>query len=283
MSDDPNLEVFRQAISPLSPLTLNGKLPDGMLLVKEHVRARANIGSARQPTISNGTMPDIDFHFIDGVELNAIAFESGGRAYIGVHSGAVFLTHDLFLRMLSHPEILPRIGNASAERVGPWHSQGLMTDYSKLSIGRPAGCTLDAIAPRDPTRREFAYYLARIAMDFIVFHEFGHIRNGHCRYVSALKGNSFISEGVLSAGAGASNGIDPLTRQVIELDADAFAANMTLMLTTTDTYNRPLDHYESRVCDWCFAIMSFFWMWGLGTSAKTILADPYPPPAFRFH
>ncbi len=286
MIADPNLEVFRKSIGPqYSPLPLsaiNANRNDGMLLIQEYVRAKASIHSARQPAISEGKIPDIDFYFIENTKANACAFEMGGRGYIGVFTGAVLLTRDLFYRMLSHPEILPRVGDSGAERVGPYHSQGLSNDYQDLLDGRPPEFKLEDVAPRDPNRRAYADVLARIALDFLVYHEFAHIRNGHCRYRNAITGTPFIAEHVSNA-FGQSSSIDPLTSQVIEMEADSFAAHVTFWLHTTDSYARPLDYFGARVSDWCFTMMSFFWMWGWGANLSRLFQDPYPPPVFRSH
>jgi hypothetical protein len=101
------------------------------------------------------------------------------------HSWArpVWLIYDLLYRALSHPKILPTVGNAGLEDASrPFFKDDLYPDYGVLLSQRSDGARLADIAPLDPARRKHANNLAMIAMEFFILHELAHITYGHCEY-----------------------------------------------------------------------------------------------------
>jgi hypothetical protein len=59
--------------------------------------------------------PPIECGLINNNSFNAVAGLQGENDVIGMFIGTVFILRDLFGAMLSHRDILPHIGNASAE------------------------------------------------------------------------------------------------------------------------------------------------------------------------
>src|SRR2546421_441590 len=100
-------------------LDLNKKhrLFDGRLLAE--VKASADEVIRKHCDARGPKMPHIHFDFIDSPRIQAWAWYSRPihSGYIGMYAGTVFLLYDIFYRMMSHPKILPTIGDASLESV----------------------------------------------------------------------------------------------------------------------------------------------------------------------
>src|SRR4051812_40373193 len=60
-------------------------------------------------------MPPIHFDWIENDCINACAFTHRDKYFIGVNVGSVVYLHSLFSRMLSHPRVLPNVGDVSKE------------------------------------------------------------------------------------------------------------------------------------------------------------------------
>jgi hypothetical protein len=222
------------------------------------------------------TMPPIHFEYANHPFVNASAFfmPYNRQGYIAVNTGLVLLVYDLFYRMLSHPEILPESGDATAESVrDPFHTEGIFDDYNKLRASRPKMERLADTLPRNSQRRKLADSLATLAIDFIIFHEIAHIRFGHCEFVDSSTRTFMIEE---LAATNNTTAIDPMTVQFFEWHADGFASNATYTTYVADssqeiqgarrriqTRGFSLPGYEFLISDWAFAIGSLFWLFGL--------------------
>jgi len=70
------------------------------------------IASARQHLHG---LPEIHFDFAYDGEINAIAFRSEGRYFIGVTTGAIYMIQLVLGRMLSRPDLFPKTGDPTEE------------------------------------------------------------------------------------------------------------------------------------------------------------------------
>jgi hypothetical protein len=164
----------------------------------------------------------IEFGFTCESSLNAFAYATPSGApdefdFIGINVGVIFTLMDVFLRMLSHPDIFPEVGTPDKESRSVHNLANLTTDIMRSGFTHRSG-------PNCPVRRIFAGELTKVALDFLFFHELTHLLNGHlefcrenflCNYWSEAFGQSTQNE-------------HKMIRQTLELDADSGAVLLSL-------------------------------------------------------
>lgn len=164
------------------------------------------------------------FDYIDNEGLNAMAAIHDGIPLIGINQGTIFNASTFFYLLLSHPDVFPSVGDSKRE--ARWVKSLSRCDWTLplskviLSIERKGNIPSDW--PLDPNRKAFAAYLSTFALDFLFFHEIGHIINRHIEYDLA-RGNQIIHEAVSQSSLSTS-----LDDRALELNADSFAVGITL-------------------------------------------------------
>jgi len=160
----------------------------------------------------------IHFRYLARDEINAVC-GSGIIDFVAVSYGTVPVLWRTFLRMLCHPSVFPEVGNASLES----HvvEQGIIPTRIKDIDWRVDG---NQQVPKCPVRAAFASLLASAAFDWLVGHEIGHIVRGHFLLESEVQAKGFRLRFEFAMGE-RGNG---LTSQVLENDADAAAALLTI-------------------------------------------------------
>ena len=154
-------------------------------------------------------MPPIHFDWIENEEINACAFPHRGKYFIGVNAGTSVYFHSLFSRLLSHPRILPHIGNAANEdesRVPP--------TPLRIGKGELVASNFLPVIPKDPDRRYVYEYLNRTAFKFLIGHEITHLIHGHIAYIEDRLGH----RGIRELGWKKGDPQPPLLRQTLEMD-----------------------------------------------------------------
>jgi hypothetical protein len=168
--------------------------------------------------------------------------------------------------------------------------------YIPIDPSEPA---LASIIPKDDTRFWYADGRARCALDYLLLHEFCHIRNGHCQLACA-KGISVISELELRSVSDRLSEDQRMMMQAFEMDADAFAAQHTFLREVNELqaiggdwirglHNiGKLDNWPDidpnrglLIFDWIFAISAMFWILGFEFIATEIPMKTHPPAAMR--
>lgn len=163
------------------------------------------------------------FDFIANRNLNAIASSSMSYDLVGLYSGSILNLAVLFFILLSHPEVLPELGDPSKETA--WFDDLSDCEWtgtlSKVfSAIRPRSDALNF--PKDPARYSAAALMATIALDFLFFHEIGHLVLGHIDYLANLTGDRVFTE------VRTGQFLLPETSHGLELQADEFAALISL-------------------------------------------------------
>jgi hypothetical protein len=290
------IEIFKKWCNAWKPpLKRYWPIPPDVskLFYQYHVVADRHIEYLRGH-LREGKEIEVHFDFIDNGELNAHAsIWPDPRNKLGIvafHRGAVLLPLDLFQRMLSHPEILPDVGNPKLESSDAQFNDGLCDDIDTLHESRRlAGRPKEPILPRCPIRRQLAIELAGFAFDFLVLHELAHIFCGHIDYMSLVTGKCSIIERTLSATD--QYGLPTIKRQAIELAADSTAVGLTIdsLLQGTPVFlNGPpgweeyFSELDQRIYVWAFAIAGVFRLWGVKIDLDALEDAPYPPTALRF-
>src|SRR5689334_9189143 len=88
--------------------------PEGSALANLEQTIVRRIRRIQIANYDNGFLP-IEFGFVDDGSFNAFATKYEDTDIIGMNVGLLLILNNLFFAMLSHPEILPAIGQSSAE------------------------------------------------------------------------------------------------------------------------------------------------------------------------
>jgi len=166
-------------------------------------------------------LPEVYVDFVNNLTLNAGAVYYKGGYYIGLYLGAKIIIGELFNAELSSTNILPEMGNPSLDfgdkKIGLINNGGILSiDLSGLPNQKS----------NDPLRAFYSDFFSQKTIDFLILHELGHIIRGHCGYKSSLTNNALWVEF-----NGDSNAFyTPLISQTLEMDADSFAVNHSIIL-----------------------------------------------------
>jgi hypothetical protein len=142
----------------------------------------------------------------------------------------------------------------------------------------------------DDTRKLLGLQLVKMVFDFLIWHELGHIFYGHVDYIHSILGAHEVKEIQREEESGTV--LDPLVSQTLEMSADRFAANQTMvileMLISTPEALTPglrpyFNAWPSAFKMWVFSSYTFFRFFSSLNSANGIAKAFYPPPAVRSH
>jgi hypothetical protein len=158
--------------------------------------------------------------FVDAGAINAVAASWRDVDHIGINVG-IWLHFSLIARsLLSIPEVLPGIGNNEMEK------RSVLAKESRVSLLRSAmqsgevDADLPLATPVCETRLGAAIRLSEMMLDFVVYHEFGHIARGHLDF---LVENGLKSE-LVEIGLERDNlGLSGSVSRALEVDADSTA------------------------------------------------------------
>lgn len=154
-----------------------------------------------------------NFLFADDFELNGCAFSTSGNDFICLNKGSVVNLFKTFSKLMQHPDVLSRIDN-SGEKYIDKIIEPVFNDERKLFMYD---------GPKSSIRRDVVAAMSMISIIYIIFHEFGHLYNGHIRWLRDSCGvkklkiteNEFDNNNFL------------YYYKALEMDADAFAACRT--------------------------------------------------------
>jgi hypothetical protein len=187
---------------------------------------------------------------VDNRDLNAMARSGSNADYITVFLGTLERIYGTTYGLLSTPTFLPDIGNCGLEN----KPTNLGTDgFPLMPLLRTDGSpsAVDTLIPNDPTRLVVAGLLGDLAMEFLLFHEIGHIVGGHLELTRAKSLLEFDSR--------CENDGTP-SRHILECDADMFAADITSAVQLTDKIADSLNDLVPNV-PWSkrdFALIIYF-------------------------
>ncbi|MCC0697236.1 hypothetical protein [Clostridioides sp. ES-S-0048-02] len=106
----------------------------------------------------------------------------------------------------------------------------------------------------------YSEILITLSIDIIIFHELGHIMDGHLGYLNELKSGctAYLNNSV-------SNDVDNLVNQILEMDADSFAATRII---DAIIYDKNIDNYNKTHENIIKSKNHAFW---LATVAATVV------------
>jgi hypothetical protein len=206
--------------------------------------------------------------FVRNDTLNAVASRQASTYLIGCYKGAVYNISFFFRVILTHPDILPKYGDPSQEV--RWYENLASCDWrmplpiiirSIPHISRPK-----TEWPCDPLRKNLAQQLATFAIDFLFFHEMGHLVNRHIDYVRDRYGCDFEE---LNARGGRYRSPD---FRALELAADSFAVGE---IASIGLFRDRLPKAKGKVNTF-ISPSEALRVWTLAVGFLFLLFDPYP-------
>jgi hypothetical protein len=228
---------------------------------------------------------DVYTDFITMDTCDAFAGIHRDLGCIAIAKGMILLPLEMFFRMLSHPLILPSVGNSSLERIGPQHRDGLSTEYDDLLKRRKQqGRVLLPKPPNCPIRHRVARVCADLMWRFVAMHELVHIVHGHIGYKCSVSPACYLRSMVLAV-HGSSLSREVLDHHTMELWADFKAAQVVmggLINKSSDSLHGIFDTPRARLFLWTFSLYTLFRLWGLKIDPTDLHGPTHPPTALRF-
>ena len=218
-------------------------------------------------------LPAINFGFANNIGLSAFANIVDGVNFIGFGKETPLILKFVYDIMFSHPGFLSGIDNSlevAPEKI----------PHVKFQSLRQINAIYDLNAcpqPKGEDRKWWSDWMANLATGFLLFHEMGHLLNGHIGY---LKDNGLGFED-----------IDGLTAQTLEVDADKFAARMFFkqVFEITKASAKNLENKEEQMAiereSVCFAYGAVYTLFRLFSNGEVNANEPlrnhHPIPALR--
>ncbi|WP_285545026.1 hypothetical protein [Dyadobacter frigoris] len=243
-----------------------GKPVDLSKAGNERIRDLANILNIKLNRIlqGNDTYPEIHFRFIEDPEFNAFADkpELGKNIYvIAINTGIFYILEDLIGRICGSNSILDDWGDLSEEddtiKLNNPHMLSLQDLYKQRGVSNP-------IIPKHESRRILGRVLFQYMFTSVLYHELGHIINGHIDYLRKFGYRLRLSEDKHEYEY--ENEIDLLTFRTFEMDADAFAANKCI-----DEIIRAVGVSEEAPQEWKFIFESYHRLVGLWVFSQYLI------------
>ncbi len=163
------------------------------------------IGVAKEHLFSSGNNRHLSIYYINQMRLGGFASGNQDNDLVGINVGSVFAIYDLFLRTLSHPNTFPEIGTPSLEK-------SLRAVTKSLSDRVEFSGDYNFVRPNCEVRYWFAIALADCALAFLLFHEIGHLKNGHIDWLIQNSAEQLVNQEK-----------HRLQMQALEMDADTEA------------------------------------------------------------
>ena len=171
--------------------------------------ARGLLASAREHVPG---LPEIHFDYVYSGAVNAYAFKSEERYFIGLTTGTIYMLQLVLGRMMAHSGLFANIGTPQDET----DSMPPLTTYS-ANADQMAEAKTALIHPTTVPRLSYVQHLFTNAVHFVVSHELAHITRGHVDYRKSKGRTALIAE----LWSDQADDQEMLERQVLEADADA--------------------------------------------------------------
>lgn len=195
--------------------------PEGTPFLTRIERAlQHELEELRLPTNNKGGRAvGFDFVVSDAFDAFSTVLDDQSWFLVMAAHGVPALLADWYGAILSHPALLPHIGNPAREKVCVENLSGGIVRTLRAQGGRPhpayQAVQNPRLTPYDDERTRYSLLLFFLGMEFIFLHEIGHVVAGHLQLGPYR---------TFSATARASPQVDDEVL-ALELDADLFAAS----------------------------------------------------------
>lgn len=251
-------------------------VPDKAKEVYDEIAERANdLIAVTRNQLPN--LPPIYFDFIKNSSINAVAFKAGGRYFIGINTGTLYMLRSVIGRILSDARLFRRIGDPDKESNDLEPLSDYSVDADELLKKMPL------MTPRDPIRANYAYFLQDQAIMFLIGHEIAHITRGHVDYLA--NNRHIVTKEIEKDAIGDHKEI--IERQAIEMDADGrsiYSRIDSLRITFEDPATPPLPWAPNAqgpgqlLQDWAVSLNIVFHLFGERSFTLSDLSKTHHPP-----
>src|ERR1043166_5025109 len=232
-------------------------------------------------------MPPVLFDYTDDPYLDAFAFQDDSRGYIALSGCGVAVLHAAMFRLLSRPDVMWDVGDPSMED-GSLPFIPLTLDFRELAMSlADAGLTLSFFIPRNEIRALTARVMAKLAVEFVVAHEFRHIQAGHVEDWRKVTGHPFLCELNHSEPTPS----EAMISQAMEMDADCYGiatiVRQVLLINSPsskfkDGWRAAMPNDESAAFLPLLAAYGGFKLFAhVDKTSQNWLERSHPPPAMR--
>jgi hypothetical protein len=227
-----------------SPLRGGDTIPAFLALVQDKIDVVRGIRPALGRTPVKNP-PRILVDIVDSLNADAWAAPEGDIYFLGFSVGILALPWLVFDVLFSSPDFLPEIGDVgeeSRDRPSPEVTKNPADLFSWLMQRQ---LTPESLRPRNKVRRDLSSMMAGHALHFLAGHELRHVQGGHLDYMG---GRRFSLDAILEVNSGRLPTDTAMTRQALEMDADAFSAGAIFweclkQLKDPDPIKRPIMHH----------------------------------------
>jgi hypothetical protein len=277
-----DLEVFHHVTTPYGGRLDRRIVPaSGQKMFAEIIDRGDDLIAAARRVVPE--LPPIYLDFIHNSAINAVAFKSDGRYFIGLNSGMVFMLRWVVGRMLSDRPLFRFVGDPKdeAEQLEPL--SGYSPDADEMA-SRAVPLT-----PTNAIRIAYALFLQDQAIMFFVGHEITHITHGHVDYLMAKREVDVATE---LEWFGQKHGEELFERQCLEMDADrrSIISRIDSLRVTYESPTYVAPPWESGLgdgpgqllLDWWISLNILFRLFGDVRFTRSALKNSnYPPLALR--
>lgn len=276
-----DVEIFHHKTKPCGGRLNRDNLPERPRMAYAEIAERAEdlISSARRFL---PRLPHIHFDFVHSGEINAIAFRSNDRYFMGLNTGTVFMVRLVIGRMLSDSRLFGTVGNPKDESDDPKP----LADYCPNADAMYEKAML--ATPKNNVRQAYAHFLQDQAIMFFVGHEIAHITRGHVDYLRTKRGMGFTTE---LGWFGKRSREKMIERQCLEQDADrrSIISRIDSLGVTYKNPNYPGLPWASSIVgpgqlvfDWSVSVNILFRLFGdVRFSRSELKNSNYPPLPLR--
>lgn len=220
--------------------------------------------------------PPIHFDYYKNSRPNAVAFSKDGHDFVGMSTELVDGLRMRLWATLQDGTALTFLGMTDTGLAG--HR---LDEIASFTEALPS-CALPTAA--ELAREVYARILDRIATEFLIHHELAHLVFGHVAYLKHRTGSGLLFE------LDESKGLDWLTSQTLEWDADSYATCESLRSVLRDVgrsfesivMTRAFGSAHAALLTWLLSIYGLFWFFiDSGPVLEGMDSRSHPPAGTR--
>lgn len=280
-----------------TPEMTKGELGELINYFNSYLQESLKLWQISGPLGLSTTFQDTKFAFLGNRAPDCFVYRKEQSNFIGMSIGYPLILADTYFALMSHPEVLPEIGEGETE--DGWKLEtGLPETGAAKHLDLPPTDDLQQAGffriPRNSERRHYAIELTLDALTFLLYHELAHIFRGHLYSHCQATGFSFLDESEMllpesAFGFDATVGENSLTVgelvQFFEIDADAVAADILMYEKAPMDFPESTGRFEevvARLNRALLAISVLFIITGTPRSLTDYRNSKYPHPRTRY-
>ena len=237
-------EVFNSGFNDRSFFYLAKKIAEGLY--------DFGINVPTNPNKKYNSEIKFDYYFVNNDTMNASVSHKNNIDYLYMNVGTMRIIYTYFYNIFAQSNTFDNIG-IPLEEINKKINGGF--DFKEKQL------LFDGM-PKCNDRRTIAELVSLFAVRYLSCHELGHLLNGHVFYLKEKTGSFEMA----MAMGNENNGLTPLNRRTLEMDADAFAASQGIInIIEIFKQKKEFDFFMDIIKNpiilfelWAFAIHSLF-------------------------